>query len=126
MNEIYNHKTISFCWPFGPRDSGPVGKPIIPHLGRYQGFAIVHYSVSLDALYLGHPRLSLNWGSTVRKTFEMFEYQKEAILISFLNKIVRYKKLAEYIVHSIKYGPSSPKESLHTIVCRIKGVKGHS
>ena len=23
MNEIHNHKTISFCWPFGPRDSGP-------------------------------------------------------------------------------------------------------
>ena len=47
MNEIYNHKTISFCWPFGPRDSGPVGKPIIPHLRRYQGFAVVHYSVTL-------------------------------------------------------------------------------
>jgi len=62
MNEIVNHKTISFCWPFGPRDSGPVGKPIMPHLRRYQGFAVVHYSVTLDALYLGHPRLSLNWG----------------------------------------------------------------
>jgi len=64
MNDIYNHKTISFCWPFGPRDSGPVGKPIMPHLRRYQGFAVVHYSVTLDALYLGHPRLSLKsgWG----------------------------------------------------------------
>ena len=37
-----------------------VGKPIIPHLRRYQGFAVVHYSVTLDALYPGHPRLSLN------------------------------------------------------------------
>ena len=59
MSEIHNHETISFCWPFGLRDSGPVGKPIIPHLRRYQG---VHYSVTLDALYLGHPRLSLDWG----------------------------------------------------------------
>jgi len=64
MNEIVNHKTISFCWPFGPRDSGPVGKPIMPHLRRYQGFAVIYYSVTLDALYLGHPRLSLNWRVT--------------------------------------------------------------
>ena len=41
----------------------PVGKPIIPHLRRYQGFAVVHYSITLDALYLGHPRLSLNRGN---------------------------------------------------------------
>jgi len=67
MNEMYNHKTISFSWPFGPRDSGPVGKPIIPHLLRYQGFTVVNYSVTLDALYLGHPRLSLNWGHTFRQ-----------------------------------------------------------
>jgi hypothetical protein len=40
----------------------PAGKPIIPHLLRYQGFAVVHYSFTLDALYLGHPRLSLNRG----------------------------------------------------------------
>ena len=53
MNAI-NHKTISFCLPGG--------KPIIPHLRRYQGFAVVHYSVTLDALYLGYPRLSLNRG----------------------------------------------------------------
>ena len=66
MNEIVNHKTISFCWPFGPRDSGSVGKPIMPHLLRYQGFAVVHYSVTLDALYLGHPRLSLNLGIIIK------------------------------------------------------------
>jgi hypothetical protein len=46
----------------------------------------------------------------------MIEYQKEAILISFLNEKVRYKKLAEYIVHLIGDDPSSPKESLHTII----------
>lgn len=50
----------------------------------------------------------------------MIEYQKEAILISFLNEKERYKKLAEYIVHLIRDDPSSPKESLHTIVYRIK------
>jgi len=43
----------------------PVGKPIIPHLRRYQGFAVVHYSVTRNALYLGHPRLSLNRGIIV-------------------------------------------------------------
>ena len=50
----------------------------------------------------------------------MIEYQKEAILISFLNEKVRYKKLAEYIVHLIGDDLSSPKESLHTIIYRIK------
>ena len=50
----------------------------------------------------------------------MIEYQKEAILISFLNQKARYKKLAEYIVHLIRDDPSSPKESLHTIIYRIK------
>jgi ppGpp synthetase/RelA/SpoT-type nucleotidyltranferase len=50
----------------------------------------------------------------------MNEYQKEAILISFLNDKQRYKRLAEYIVHLISDDPSSPKESLHTIIYRIK------
>jgi ppGpp synthetase/RelA/SpoT-type nucleotidyltranferase len=50
----------------------------------------------------------------------MIEYQKEAILISYLNEKERYKKLAEYIVHLIRDDPSSPKESLHTIIYRIK------
>ena len=50
----------------------------------------------------------------------MNEYQKEAILISFLNDKERYKRLAEYIVHLISDDPSSPKESLHTIIYRIK------
>lgn len=50
----------------------------------------------------------------------MIEYQKEAILISFLNQKAKYKKLAEYIVHLIRDDPSSPKESLHTIIYRIK------
>jgi ppGpp synthetase/RelA/SpoT-type nucleotidyltranferase len=50
----------------------------------------------------------------------MIEYQKEAILISFLNEKEKYKKLAEYIVQLIQDDPSSPKESLHTIIYRIK------
>ena len=50
----------------------------------------------------------------------MNAYQKEAILISFLNEKERYKRLAEYIVHLISDDPSSPKESLHTIIYRIK------
>jgi len=56
MNEIVNHKTISFFYP--------AGKPVILHLRRYQGFTVVHYSITLDALYLGLPRLSLNRGIT--------------------------------------------------------------
>jgi ppGpp synthetase/RelA/SpoT-type nucleotidyltranferase len=50
----------------------------------------------------------------------MIEHQKEAILISFLNQKASYKKLAEYIVHLIRDDPSSPKESLHTIIYRVK------
>ena len=50
----------------------------------------------------------------------MKKHQREAILISFLNEKERYKKLAEYIVHLIGDDPSSPKDSLHTIIYRIK------
>jgi len=50
----------------------------------------------------------------------MKKHQREAILISFLNEKIRYRKLAEYIVHLIGDDPSSPKESLHTIIYRIK------
>jgi ppGpp synthetase/RelA/SpoT-type nucleotidyltranferase len=50
----------------------------------------------------------------------MKKHRREAILISFLNEKERYKRLAEYIVHLIKDDPSSPKESLHTIIYRIK------
>jgi putative GTP pyrophosphokinase len=46
--------------------------------------------------------------------------QKEAILIAFLKEKEKYKKLAEYIVHLIQDDPSSPKESLHAIIYRIK------
>jgi putative GTP pyrophosphokinase len=48
------------------------------------------------------------------------KHQKEAILISFLKEKERYKKLAEYIVRLIQDDPSSPKESLHTVIYRIK------
>ena len=50
----------------------------------------------------------------------MKKHRREAILISFLNEKERYKRLAEYIVRLIKDDPSSPKESLHTIIYRIK------
>jgi ppGpp synthetase/RelA/SpoT-type nucleotidyltranferase len=50
----------------------------------------------------------------------MKKHQREAILISFLNEKEKYKKLGEYIVQLIKDDPSSPKESLHTIIYRIK------
>lgn len=50
----------------------------------------------------------------------MRKRQKEAILVSFFKEKDKYKRIAEYIVHLIRDDPSSPKESLHTIVYRIK------
>ena len=50
----------------------------------------------------------------------MKKHEREALLISFLNEKDKYKKLAAYIVHLIQDDPSSPKESLHTIIYRIK------
>ena len=50
----------------------------------------------------------------------MKKHQREAVLISFFNEKEKYKKLAEYIVQLIQDDPSSPKESLHTIIYRIK------
>ncbi len=47
----------------------PAGKPIIPHLRCYQGFAVKNYSCDPDALDLEHPskadlrpRLLQRWG----------------------------------------------------------------
>jgi hypothetical protein len=37
-----------------------LGKPMTPHLLRYQGLAVNDYGVTLDASNLAHPRLSLN------------------------------------------------------------------
>ena len=50
----------------------------------------------------------------------MEKNQKEAILISFLNDKDKYKRLGEFIVQLIKNDPLMPKESLHTIIYRIK------
>ena len=50
----------------------------------------------------------------------MKKHQREAILIWFLNEKEKYKKLAEYIVQMIQDDPSSPKESLHTIIIASK------
>ena len=38
----------------------PSGKPMTPHLLCCQGLAVVYYGFALDALDLGHPRLSHN------------------------------------------------------------------
>jgi putative GTP pyrophosphokinase len=62
------------------------------------------------------PRLS----PTLQENGHMKKHQKEAILISFLKEKERYKKLAEYIVDLIQDDPSSPKESLHNVIYRIK------
>jgi ppGpp synthetase/RelA/SpoT-type nucleotidyltranferase len=50
----------------------------------------------------------------------MKKRQKEAILVAFLKEKEKYEQLAEYIFHLIRDDPSSPKESLHTIMYRIK------
>jgi putative GTP pyrophosphokinase len=50
----------------------------------------------------------------------MNKNQKEAILLSFLNIKDKYKRLAEHIVQLLKNDPLMPKESLHTIIYRIK------
>jgi ppGpp synthetase/RelA/SpoT-type nucleotidyltranferase len=50
----------------------------------------------------------------------MRKRQKEDILISFFKQKEKYEKLAKYIVHLIWDDPSSPKESLHTVIYRIK------
>ena len=44
-------------------------KPMTPHLLRYQGFAVVYDGFALDALDLGHPRLSLNLAGNFRLQF---------------------------------------------------------
>ncbi len=51
----------------------------------------------------------------------MRKRQKEEILISFFKEKQKYERLAQYIVRLIKDDPASPKESLHTIIYRIKG-----
>ncbi len=36
------------------------GKPMTPHLLRYQRLAVVHYGCVIDALNMGYPQLSFN------------------------------------------------------------------
>ena len=50
----------------------------------------------------------------------MRKQQRDNFLISFFKKKEKYKKLAEYIVRLISDDPSAPKESIHTILYRIK------
>lgn len=51
----------------------------------------------------------------------MKKRQRDIFLISFFKEKEKYKKLAEYIVRLISDDPSAPKESIHTILYRIKG-----
>jgi putative GTP pyrophosphokinase len=46
--------------------------------------------------------------------------QRNNLLILFFKQKEKYKKLAEYIVQLISDDPSAPKESIHTILYRIK------
>ena len=50
----------------------------------------------------------------------MLKNIKEEILISFLNIKDKYKKLGKFIIQLIQDDPSSPKESFHTIIFRVK------
>jgi hypothetical protein len=69
MKEVlkYPYKaSIGIQYPFGGFFYS-LGKPMIPHLFRYQGFAVddgglsrvIKRGFALDASNLGHPRLSL-------------------------------------------------------------------
>jgi ppGpp synthetase/RelA/SpoT-type nucleotidyltranferase len=50
----------------------------------------------------------------------MRKQQRDNILISFFKEKEKYEKLAGYIVRLIRDDPSAPKESIHTILYRIK------
>jgi ppGpp synthetase/RelA/SpoT-type nucleotidyltranferase len=50
----------------------------------------------------------------------MRKQQRDSILISFFKEKEKYEKLAGYIVRLIRDDPSVPKESIHTILYRIK------
>ncbi len=50
----------------------------------------------------------------------MRKKQRDDLLISFFKEKENYKKLAEYVVRLLEDDPSAPKESIHTILYRIK------
>nr|WP_321403075.1 GTP pyrophosphokinase [uncultured Desulfobacter sp.] len=50
----------------------------------------------------------------------MKKQQRDNLLISFFKEKEKYKILAEYFVRLIRDDPSAPKESIHTILYRIK------
>ncbi|WP_321494828.1 GTP pyrophosphokinase [uncultured Desulfobacter sp.] len=50
----------------------------------------------------------------------MRKKQRDDLLISFFKQKEKYKKLAEYVVRLLSDDPSAPKESIHTILYRIK------
>ncbi len=66
-----------------------VGKPIIPHLRPYQGFAVAHFSVTLDALYPGHPSRGGSSTSTFAQSgFNIFFSVSRKCLNIFLDRSV--------------------------------------
>lgn len=50
----------------------------------------------------------------------MRKQQRDKILISFFKEKEKYEKLARYIVRLIRDDPSAPKDSIHTVLYRIK------
>jgi len=50
----------------------------------------------------------------------MRKQQRDEILISFFKEKEKYEKLAGYIVRLIRDDPSAPKDSIHTVLYRIK------
>ena len=60
---------------------------MIPHLLRYQGLAVDDYGFILDALDLGHPKLSLNKGyCEIRTASPHFScMQVDAVILFWLS-----------------------------------------
>ena len=50
----------------------------------------------------------------------MRKQQRDKVIISFFKEKDKYERLAVYIVRLIQDDPSAPKESIHTILYRIK------
>ena len=50
----------------------------------------------------------------------MIKADRESIVISFIRSKERYEKLAQYVVGLIGNDPAFPKDSLHTMIYRIK------
>jgi hypothetical protein len=74
------------------RFSYPVEKPINSQLGRYQGVAVGHDSINVDAFYLEHLRLSLN-----RDIFGLMRFHPW-----------NFRKISTFCLSSVKTANSNP------------------